>query len=145
MPDSWATAFNLSYLAAGPSVDGAARLVALAGQRQAERRLQAAAADREYLIEQNFLLCNDLERFAAYGQDLAADNGSLREYIGRLAKEVAALRHNESIYRQEGIELRAYNNRLCEENAALRQWGDQLCEENAALREEVADLLEEDT
>ena len=145
MPDGWGTAFAQDFFARQSPLDGAAHFAALVGQRQTERRLQAVAADREYQIEQNMLLWSDLERFAAHGQDLAAESVSLREYIGRLSQEVAALRLNEIIYRQEGVELRAYNNRLLEENAALGQWGDQLCEEKAALREEVDDLLEKDT
>lgn len=145
MSDSWATAFNLSYLAAGPSIDNAGRLVALAGQRQAERRLAAASADHDYLMQHYELLWDDLQRFIVYGKDVAAANFSLRQCVDRLSQEIASLRQNESLFLQEAVDLRDYNSRLCEENAALRQWGDQLCEENAALRKEVDDLREERT
>lgn len=145
MSDSWATAFNLSYLAAGSSMEVAGRLVALAGQRQAEQRLRAATADLHDLIEQNAALWHDLQRFAAYGQDVAAENLALRNYADRLLQEIAGLRHNEALFLQEAINLRDYNSRLCQENAAWKRYGDRICEENAALRLEVEDLLAEET
>lgn len=145
MSDSWATAFNLSYLAAGSSMEVSGRLVALAGQRQAEQRLRATTADLHELMEQNAVLWHDLQRFDVYGRNVAAENLALRGYIGRLAEEIAALRRNEALFVQEVTNLRDYNDRLREENAAWKRYGDRLCEENAALEGEVADLLADKT
>ncbi len=95
----------LGYLAAGPAVNDAARLTAIARQRRADVALQNANDDRQHLCEQ-------FNQLAAYVNALAAENAALRQDRANLLQENTSLRQQGTNLQQYAFDLEAWGERL---------------------------------
>jgi regulator of replication initiation timing len=129
MLDGWASKLALGYLAAGPAVNDAARLTAIARQRRAEVALQNANDDRQHLCEQ-------FNQLAAYVNALATENAALRQDRANLLQENTSLRQQGTNLQQYAFDLEAWGERLRGQLVEARRIA-----EEEAVRSKIREIL----
>lgn len=116
MLDGWGSKLALGYIAAGPVMNDAARLAAIARQHRAEAALQDANDDRQHLWEK-------LNQLAAHATALEAENAALRQHSASLHQENANLR-------QYAADLQIWGRGLQDNLAEARQIVEEIVRDN---------------
>ena len=116
MLDGWGSKLALGYIAAGPVMNDAARLTAIARQHRAEAALRDANDDRQHLWEK-------LNQLATYATALEADNAALKQHSANLHQENANLR-------QHAADVQAWSRGVQDDLAEARRTVEEIVRDN---------------